>query len=159
MAESPGVPSGGGKGKTMNVSQIMTSNPACCTPDMTLRDVAQMMVDNDCGCIPVVESEANTRLMGVITDRDIACRAVAKGMDVNTTPASTCMTASPMTVRADMSVGECERIMREMRVRRVPVVMDDESCVGMVSQADVALACGPQEAGQVVQAVSRPYVS
>jgi CBS domain-containing protein len=143
----------------MNVSEVMTSNVACCTTTTPLRDVAQLMVDNDCGCIPVTENEADMRVVGVITDRDIACRAVARGADCSNSMAGNYMTASPATVRPDTPIQECERIMEQMRVRRVPVVDQNGTCMGIVSQADIALACGPQDAGQVVQAVSRPYMA
>ena len=72
----------------MNVEDIMTRNPVCCTPDSGLRDVAQMMVDCDCGEIPVVESFESLIPVGVITDRDIVCRVVAKGMNPLEKPVS-----------------------------------------------------------------------
>jgi CBS domain-containing protein len=65
----------------MNVGEIMTKDPACCTPDTGLQEVAQMMVDCDCGCIPVVDSEGSKMPVGMITDRDITCRVVAKGQN------------------------------------------------------------------------------
>ena len=63
----------------MDIRSVMTPNPACCSPDTSLQDVAQMMMNNDCGQIPVADQ--NRQPLGVITDRDIAVRAVAQGMD------------------------------------------------------------------------------
>ena len=65
----------------MNVGEIMTKDPACCTPDTRLQEVAKMMVDNDCGCIPVVDDEGSKMPVGMITDRDITCRVVANGQN------------------------------------------------------------------------------
>lgn len=144
----------------MNVEQMMTGNVACCGQDTTLRDCAQLMVKNDCGCIPVTENADGTgRVVGVITDRDIACRAVANGMDPNSTMVGQCMTAQPMTVRPGMSLSEAERIMREMQVRRIPVVGEDGSCMGMVAQADIAMAAPSEELATMVKGVSRPYMA
>jgi CBS domain-containing protein len=132
----------------------MTRDVACCTPDTTIQEAAQMMADCDCGIVPVVEDLNTNRLMGVVTDRDIACRAVAKGMGPDT-QASQCMTASPATVHAEDSLEEVERIMSDLQVRRVPVVDDRGCCVGMVSQADVALAA-PGHVVNVLTQVSKP---
>ena len=65
----------------MKVKEVMTANPACCLTDTGLQEVAQMMIDNDCGEIPVVESMEEKRPIGVITDRDIVCRTVARGLN------------------------------------------------------------------------------
>src|SRR5207244_3459504 len=65
----------------MQVKEVMTADPACCTPNTSLQEVAQMMIGHDCGEIPVIENDKNKRLIGVITDRDIVCRTVAKGLN------------------------------------------------------------------------------
>ena len=83
----------------MNVAFLMTSNPACCTPDTGLPVVARMMVDRDCGEIPVLESDENKIPIGVITDRDIVCRSVAKDMNPLEMRVSDCMTKPAFTVR------------------------------------------------------------
>jgi CBS domain-containing protein len=82
----------------------MTSNPACCTPDQTVRDAAQLMREHDCGCIPVVQDKQNKRLVGVVTDRDIACRATAEGKGPETSVRDV-MSSDPKTCRADDDVG------------------------------------------------------
>ncbi|MEA2552987.1 MAG: hypothetical protein QOJ65_1163 [Fimbriimonadaceae bacterium] len=140
----------------MRVSEIMTKNPACCTPDSTLRDVARMMVEHDCGEIPVCEDRSGGGLVGVITDRDIVCRAVADGMDVNTTTADCCMTTPPVSASPDMSLDDVCSLMEENMIRRVPVV-DESGCVcGIVSQADIACKANGYVIAEIVREVSKP---
>jgi CBS domain-containing protein len=136
----------------------MTSNPACCTPDQTVRDAAQLMREHDCGCIPVVQDKQNKRLVGVVTDRDIACRATAEGKGPETSVRDV-MSSDPKTCRADDDVGLVERIMSNDQVRRVPVVDDRDTLIGMIAQADLALnqdAISDKEVGKVVERISEP---
>lgn len=137
----------------MQVREIMTANPACCSPDATVQDAARLMVENDCGEIPVVDREG--RPLGVVTDRDIACRAVADGKDGKTSVREV-MSSPAVTVSPEMSIEDCCRAMDENQIRRVPVVDEDGGCCGMVSQADVALEGPGQMTADVVRDVSRP---
>jgi CBS domain-containing protein len=144
----------------MTVSEIMTTNVACCGPDMTLRDAARMMVEHDCGCLPVTENaDATGRIVGVVTDRDMAVRSIAHGMDPNSTLVSQCMTADPSCARPEMSLEECERMMSAHQVRRIPVCGADGSCVGMVAQADLALSAPGQEVANVLRNLSKPAMA
>lgn len=136
----------------MDVRSVMTANPACCTAATPLRDVARMMVDNDCGQIPVVDA-ANAPI-GVVTDRDIAVRIVAEGRDPATACAADCMTTPVATVSADSSLAECCQTMETEQVRRVPVVAADGSLCGIVSLADVAMSGRDQKTIEVVKQVS-----
>ena len=138
----------------MDVKSVMTANPACCSADTPLRDVARMMVDNDCGQIPVVDA-ANMPI-GVVTDRDIAVRIVAAGRDPASCCASDCMTTPVTTVSADSSLADCCERMETSQVRRVPVVAADGSLCGIVSLADVALTGRDQKTAEVVKQVSEP---
>lgn len=140
----------------MRVSDIMTQNPACCTPDTPLPDVARLMKDRDCGEIPVVESTGSTRLAGVITDRDIAMRAVAEGMNPQNVKVEECMTRNPASVKPDTDLEECIHLMEQKQVRRMPVVEGDGSCCGIVAQADIARKSDEHETAEVVKEVSRP---
>jgi CBS domain-containing protein len=140
----------------MQVKDIMTQNPVCCTKDTSLTDVARMMGDNDCGAIPVAESNNNPRLVGVITDRDIVCRTLADGKNPLQMTAGTCMSEPVQTVRADADVGECSRLMKEYQVRRVFVTDAGGRCVGVVAQADLARQAPPHETASVVKEVSEP---
>src|SRR3989442_832155 len=106
----------------MRAKQIMTSNPACCTPETSLREVAQMLVDHDCGAIPVVESQTTRWPIGIITDRDIACRAVAAGKDVQEMTAQDSMSSPCVVVSLDADLEECCEAMEKNKVRRLLVV-------------------------------------
>ena len=143
----------------MEVREIMTSDPGLCRLDQTLKEAAEMMLDCDCGAIPVVESLYTKRLVGIITDRDIAVRAVAKGLDPNTTRVADCMSVDITHVRPDSNVEEVERIMENLQVRRVPVVDNDDVVCGMVSMADIALTRPIGNAAQLVQELSKPVTS
>ena len=138
----------------MQVRNIMTDNPACCTPDTNLQEVARMMLDHDCGAIPVVESKENKRPIGVITDRDITVRAVAKGDNPLDLTVDAVMTKDIVTVKADSKVEECVRLMEENQVRRIPVVDDQGNCIGMVAQADIAVKT-ENKAENMVEEVSK----
>jgi CBS domain-containing protein len=143
----------------MQVKEIMTANPACCTSATTLQDVAQMMIDHDCGEIPVVENKDNNLPIGVITDRDIVCRAVARGLNPLDLTAGDCMTTPCVTVTPEMSVDECCRILEDNKIRRVPVVDADGCCCGIVALADIALHAKNKETVEVVKEVSEPTAS
>src|SRR5436190_24388934 len=103
----------------MQVKEVMTTDPACCAPDTPLPEVAKMMVDNDCGEIPVLENKIP---IGVITDRDIVCRIVANNINPLESRAADCMSKPIVTVTPDMSIEECSSLLEENRIRRVPVV-------------------------------------
>lgn len=138
------------------VRNIMTMNPACCKVDSKLVDVAALMVTNDCGEIPVVQDYHEKKLVGVITDRDICCRAVARGLNPNAMKAKDVMTSPAITATVDMSLEECCQLMELKKIRRLPVVDDRGSCCGMVSLADIALAEKEQLTGSVLKTISNP---
>lgn len=139
----------------MLVREIMTENPACCTADANLQEVAKMMVDNDCGCIPVVEDIAHNKPIGTITDRDICCRSVAEGKNPLQMSASDVMTKNVVTVTPETSVEDCCNTMEDNQIRRVVVVDDEGSCCGMVAQADIANNASNNKTAEVVQEVSK----
>src|SRR5687767_7479322 len=101
----------------MQVQEIMTSDPACCKPNDPIRSIAQLMIENDCGEIPV--SNGGGQVIGVVTDRDICCRAVAQGMDPETTMAQDVMTQPVITVRPTDDIDEACRQMEQHMIRRV----------------------------------------
>jgi CBS domain-containing protein len=126
-------------------------------PTDTVRGAAKLMRDQDCGCIPIVEGDSK-RLVGVVTDRDIACRCVAEGRSPDTAVREI-MTARPQCCHPDDDIAAVEQIMIEAQVRRVPVVDANESCVGMIAQADLALsreAASDREVGRMVERISEP---
>jgi CBS domain-containing protein len=143
----------------MQVREVMTANPACCTAETGLPAVARMMIDNDCGEIPVVDNQASKVPIGVVTDRDIVCRTVANGLNPVELTAADCMTKQIVTVTPDMSLEECCRIMEAKRIRRIPVTDERGSCCGIVALADIALQTGKRVAGEIVKEVSEPTLA
>ena len=136
----------------MKVSELMTREPACCTPGDTCAQVATLMREEDCGSIPVVE---DGRLVGIVTDRDITIRCVAAGHDPKTTHVSEVMSADPIRVQPDMPAEEATKIMAERQVRRLPVV-DDGRLVGIVVTAQLARAEKPGQVGKTIKEISEP---
>lgn len=143
----------------MQVQEIMTSHPTCCTPEMDLQQVARLMAQNDCGAIPVVENEQNQKLVGIITDRDITCRAVAEGQNPFAATVRDCMTAPVYTVRMDTDINDCIREMEDHQIRRMLVIDGDGCCCGIVAQADIARRSPEKEAGELVKEISQPDAS
>lgn len=134
---------------------IMTKDPAFCTPDTDLKSVAQMMCQHDCGEIPVVDSPESRKPIGVITDRDITCRTLGQGRDPFDLKASDCMSSPPVTVKEDASLDDCCRLLEEHQIRRIPVVDDSGRLCGIVAQADIALKAPPGRVQHVVRQVSQ----
>ena len=132
---------------------VMTTEPACCTAHTTLDQVAKMMVQNDCGEIPVID--VNDRPIGVVTDRDIVCRVVADGKNPMAHTAEQCMSQPVITVQADDSIEEVVATMEKHQIRRVPVVDESGCCMGIIAQADVAWVEALPEVGELVREVSR----
>src|SRR5512140_1910250 len=105
----------------MRVNDFMTKEPATCTAESPVIEVARMMVKHDCGEIPVVDVNSQ-HLIGVVTDRDIVCRAVAQGRDTAQMLAGECMTTPVVCVTPDATLEQCLEVMEQNQVRRVPVV-------------------------------------
>ena len=137
----------------MKIQDIMSTSPACCGPETNLREVARLMVDHDCGEIPVVNGG---KPVGVITDRDIAARAVAQGRNPLELTARDCMSSPAITVNPDTDVKDCCDTMEKHQIRRVPVVDASGNCCGMVSQADIAQHASARKTAEVVKQVSQP---
>jgi CBS domain-containing protein len=138
----------------MKVSEVMTKNPACCTSDASLQEVAKMMVDNDCGAIPVVENQNQKKPIGIITDRDITVRTVAEGKNPLDLTARDAMTSSVVTVRENSSANDCFNLMEDKQIRRVAVVDENGACCGIVAQADVAQKASKGETAELIKEVS-----
>lgn len=139
----------------MKVKEIMTKNPACATPTTSLQETAKMMVDNDCGCIPVIEDNDNKKPVGMITDRDITIRTVAGGKNPLEMTVNDVMSKDVITVNADSTVEDCCDLMEKNQVRRVAVVDDNGSCCGIVAQADIAIKAADTKTDQVVEKISK----
>ena len=134
------------------VSDVMTGRPRAVTPQTPLTEFAELMESEDVGSIPVVE---NDRLVGIVTDRDIVVRAVAKGKDLTGMPASAVSSRELVTVSPDDDLSDALELMARHQVRRLAVTGEDERLVGVVSQADVAREAKEKDTGEVVQSISR----
>jgi CBS domain-containing protein len=138
----------------MRVEDVMTKDPACCTPDTDLRQIAMMMVQRDCGAIPIVDDYGEKHLIGIVTDRDIVCRTIALGKDPMDLTARDCMTTSIECVTPNDSLETCCEKMEETHVRRMPVVDSSGCCCGIVAQADIARTASERQTAGVVRDIS-----
>ena len=141
----------------MKVREVMSRNPACCTPNDSAQTVAKIMRDRSVGAVPVVADEQSRVLIGIITDRDFCCSVVADGLDPKTTTIQKFISANPISCRDVENIERCERLMQDHQVRRVPVVDEKGSVIGIVSQADLALREKPERVSRVVAEISRSY--
>jgi CBS domain-containing protein len=141
----------------MKAQDIMSRNPSCVTPETTLVEAARLMKDENIGVVPVVDGSDAKRLVGVLTDRDIAVRAVAEGRDGATTSVGHIMTSDVRTSLPDASVNDVMELMGREQVRRIPIVDDRGILVGIIAQADIVLeAKDDRKAEKTVEQISQP---
>jgi CBS domain-containing protein len=134
------------------VKDVMTERPRAVTPQTPLNEIAQLMETEDVGSVPVVEGD---RLVGIVTDRDIVVRAIAKGKDPRGMPAAEISSRELVTVNPDDDLSDALELMARHQVRRLAVTAEDERLVGVVSQADVAMQGKDKDTGEVVQSISQ----
>lgn len=135
----------------MNITQVMTTDVWVGSPDDTLQKAAQMMSDYDFGILPIVE---NNQLVGMLSDRDITIRAVAKGFSPNEHNVREIMTHDVQRINQDESVEDAAQMMSDLQVRRLPVVDSDEQLVGIVSLGDLAIS-DDKAAGEALESISQ----
>jgi CBS domain-containing protein len=138
----------------MKVKDVMTKDPVCCRFTDTTQEIAKILRDDDIGSVPIISE--NRKLEGIITDRDLCCTIIAEGLDPRTTPINNYVTRNPLACRADDDLDDCERAMQKNQIRRIPVVDDQQRCVGVVSQADLALREEAQKVKETVAEISKP---
>jgi len=143
----------------MQVKDIMTTDPACCTPQTKLTDAVRLMIDYDCGEIPVVDDFRTAMPVGVITDRDITCRTVGKGLNPLDLTVGDCMSTPLVSLMPDNSLDECYQVLEQNQIRRVPVVDAGGKCVGIVALADIARNVSKADSGEILNQVSAMSVS
>jgi CBS domain-containing protein len=139
----------------MRVKDIMTQDVVTATPDTSLKDIGKMMVENDCGAIPIVERRGDQKPVGIVTDRDIVCRAVAEGRNPMEMTAREIMSSPVETVAPDDDIDNACRVMERRQIRRAVVADGGGSCCGIIAQADIALNAPEHETAELVQEVSR----
>ena len=134
---------------------VMTKNPVCATPDDNVADVARLMKDNDIGPVPIVENGKSKKLVGIVTDRDLALKVVAEGRNASSTKVRDVMTRDVVTCRADDAVEDALDAMSKNQLRRILVVDDNDTLVGIIAQADIATRMNePEKTGEVVKEIS-----
>jgi CBS domain-containing protein len=142
----------------MKANELMTPSPCCASTNDSAKDVARLMRDNDCGSIPVVDDSGC--VVGIVTDRDLAIRALAEDKGPKT-KVKDLMSTSPCCCAVDDDLDDVERMMADNQVRRVPIVDASGCCVGIIAQADLALAAErarvtEHEVAIVVEKISEP---
>jgi CBS domain-containing protein len=138
-------------------SDVMTKDLVYSSPDDMVADVAQLMKTEDIGPVLIVrESPEGKRLVGIVTDRDLAIKVVGGGLDPQNTKVESVMTREVITCRAEEDVQHAMRAMAEYQLRRIPVVDNDGMLVGIISQADVATRLNePETTAEVVREISK----
>ena len=138
-------------------SEVMTRDPICCLSTDTASKAAQLMRVVDVGSIPVVEDEQTLKLVGIVTDRDLAIRVVADGRSANLTRVADVMSHEIITCRANDDVQKAVDAMSLHQLRRIPVIDDDHRVVGIISQADIATRVEKsEEIAEMVKEISQP---
>ena len=137
-------------------SEVMTSKPVCCVPNDMVSRAAKLMKVGNIGAIPVVEDEKQRKLVGIVTDRDLALHIVAEGRDPKSTKVGAVMTANVVTCTADDDLQKALDAMAAHQLRRIPVVDSENQLVGIIAQADVATRVDqPEKTAEVVKEISQ----
>jgi len=137
-------------------NEVMTKNPVCCLPNDTVSKVAQLMKSKDFGSVPIIENEQTKKLIGIVTDRDLALKIVAEGRDPKSTNAEEVMTRKVVTCRGEDDVQKALDAMSDHQLRRIPVVDNDNRIVWIIAQADVATRVDqPAKTAEVFKDISQ----
>ncbi len=135
-----------------SIREMMTANPKTVRGEDPVAEAARIMRDEDAGVVPIVDGD---RVVGIVTDRDVAIRLVADGRDPQSTTVREIASEDLVTIDPDQNLDEALRLMARHQVRRLPVVEEDGRLVGILAQADVARQGDDAETGEVVQQISQ----
>lgn len=138
---------------TRRVSDVMTNGVRTLGPNEPLRRAAELMAELNVGSVLVADGE---RLVGLVTDRDIAIRAVARGMDTAATPIGQVMTVAPKYCFDTDPIEHASALMQQLQVRRLPVIDSDNKLIGIVTLGDIAVRGGRDNASRTLESVSMP---
>ena len=137
-------------------NEVMTKSPVCCLPNDSVAKAAELMKSGNIGSIPVIENEQTQKLVGIVTDRDLALKIIAEGRDAKSTKVEVVMTHKVITCHADDDLQKALSAMAEHQLRRIPVVDNDHRIVGIIAQADVATRAGqPEKTAEMVKEISQ----
>jgi len=140
----------------MLVKDLMTSAVVSCTPWDTAQKAATLMKAHGVGAIAVVADPSDPLLEGIVTDRDLCCGVVAAGKNPDAVQVADLMTRIPVTCAPEDTLEECQELMQEGQVRRIPVVNNRGRCIGIVSQADIALHAPAAQVASTIKEISKP---
>jgi CBS domain-containing protein len=140
----------------MKIREVMSPNPVSCLPTDSAQRVASVMRERSIGSVPVVMDQASRRLVGMITDRDLCCSVLADGLDPKTTTIEKFMSLNPVTCEEGEDIENCELLMQEHQIRRIPIVDAQGGIIGIVAQADLALKDKSDRVSKTVAAISKP---
>ena len=141
----------------MTCADVMTKDPACCIPTDSAARVAKIMKTKDVGSIPVCESRKSRKLVGIVTDRDLALYVIAQERDPSSTLVQDAMTREPIACDAEDDLQKVLDAMRSHRIRRIPVIDRTGGLIGIIAQADIATRAGaPEKTAQTVEEISQP---
>ena len=140
-----------------NCREIMTESPVCCLASDKVYEIAQRMQTEDVGALPVVENHETRKLIGIVTDRDLAIRVVGASRDATNTQVKDVMTPNPVACHPADDLEATLEVMASHRIRRIPVVDEHRQVVGIIAQADVAIRLDNHDkVGQMVDEISQP---
>ena len=134
------------------VHEVMSDSPRCVTPDTTISEAAELMEEEDVGSLPVLDGE---QLAGMVTDRDIVIRAIAKGKDPRGMPVREVASRELFTIQANDDLSDALKLMAARQVRRLPVVDEENRLVGVLAQADVAVGAREKAVGEMLEEISK----
>ena len=137
-------------------NEVMTKDPVCCLPVDLVTKVAELMKSEHVGSIPVVDNEQTKKLVGIVTDRDLALKIVADKLDAKSTKVEMVMTRKLVTCHAEDDLQKAVDAMSEKQLRRIPIVDADNKILGIIAQADVMMHFDhPKKAAEMVKEISR----
>ena len=141
----------------MTCREAMTADPSTCVPSDSVAQAAQIMKREDIGPVLVVSDRNEKRLVGIVTDRDLAIKVLAEGRDAHSCRVDEVMSSNPVTCQEDDDVRDAIRQMAQHQVRRIPVVDGNNRLSGIIAQADVARLADEEQVGEMVEEISQPY--
>ena len=140
-----------------NCQEILTENPVCCLASDKVYEIAQRMQTEDVGALPVVKNHETRKLIGIVTDRDLAVRVVGASRDATNTQVGDVMTPNPVVCHPLDDLDTTLEVMASHQIRRIPVVDKDGQVVGIIAQADIAIRLDNHDrVGQMIGEISRP---
>jgi CBS domain-containing protein len=141
-------------------NEVMTKDPVCCLPDDTVAKAAQLMQRDNIGSIPVIENNQTQKLVGIVTDRDLVLKIIAKGQDAKSTKVEAVMTHQVVTCHAEDDLQKALDAMAEHQLRRIPIVDTNHKIIGIIAQADVATRVDqPEKTAEMVKEISQANVN